>query len=159
MATAMSASGTLGAQVTRDNDASSFFASGTDTSVSWESEVRDDGGLWSAGSPTLFTLPVDGWWSVGGQIHYSGNASGSGHFRFATTIQRVSGPVNLARSQAFHTLSGEEYMQQVHTRHYFNAGDQVRLRGYQDTGSAMSLLTALNLASNHFYAFYEGPAA
>ena len=159
IATTMAASGTLGVLVTRDNDSTSFFGASTDTSMVWESEVRDDGGLWSAGSPTLFTLPATGWWSVGGQIHYSGNASGDGNFRFATSIQRVSGPVNLARTQAFCTLSGEEYVWQVHTRQYFNSGDQVRMRGFQDTPNAMSLLTSLGLASNHMYAYYEGPGA
>jgi hypothetical protein len=159
MATTMAASGTLGALVTRTSDGTSFFAASTDTSVVWQSEVRDDGGLWSAGAPTLFTLPTTGWWAVGGQIHYSGNLSSDTHYRFATTIQLVAGPANLARTQAWHSISDEEFIHQVHTRQYFDAGDQVRLRGFQDTGSAMSILTSLGLASNHFYAYYEGPGA
>lgn len=159
VATTMAASGTLGALVTRTSDSTSFFGASSDVSIVWQSEVRDDGGLWSAGSPTIFTLPTTGWWAMGGQTHYSGNLSGSTHYRFATTIQKVSGTVNLARTQNWFSISDEEFIQQVHTRQYMTAGDTIRLNGFQSTGSAMTLLTALDLASNHFYAYYEGPGA
>jgi hypothetical protein len=158
IATAMAASGTLGVLVTRTNDSTSLFTSATEVAVPWESEVRDDGNLWTSGSNTRLTLPTTGWWSIGGQIHYSGNASGSGNFRFATTI-RVNNSANIARTQSFNTLSAQEYIWQVHTRQYFTAGDYVELRGFQSTANAMSILTAFALASNHFYAYYEGPGA
>jgi hypothetical protein len=158
MATSMSASGTLGALVTRTNDSASLFTNNTEVAVPWESEVRDDGNLWTSGSNTRLTLSATGWWAVGGQIHYSGNASGSGNFRFATTI-RVNDTTNIARTQSFNTLSAVEYVWQVHTRQYFTAGDYVTLRGFQNTGNAMTLLTAFGLCSNHFYAYYEGPGA
>jgi hypothetical protein len=158
MATAMAASGTLGALVTRTSDGTSFFGASTDTDVVWQSEVRDDGDLWTSGANTRLTLPATGWWSVGGQIHYSGNLSSDTHFRYATSI-RLNGTTNIARTQGWHSISDEEMIWQVHTRRYFTAADYVTLRGFQDTASAMSILTSLGTASCHFYAFYEGPGA
>lgn len=158
MATAMAApaASTYGALVTRTSDGTSFFGASVDTDVVWQSEIRDDGDLWTSGANTRLTLPVTGWWSVGGQIHYSGNVSGDTHFRFATSI-RLNGTTNIARTQPWCSISDEEYVWQVHAgKRYFTAGDYVTLRGFQDTPSAMSILTSLGAASNHFYAFYEG---
>jgi hypothetical protein len=45
------------------------------TLITWDNEVRDDGGFWSAGAPTKFVIPATGWYAVGHNIQHANNAS------------------------------------------------------------------------------------
>lgn len=56
---------TSAARACRVQRAAALNVTTTDTAVSWDTEVRDDGGFWNSGQPTRLTAPEDGWYHVG----------------------------------------------------------------------------------------------
>jgi hypothetical protein len=166
IATAMGATATptYGAKVTGPTGTTavasltSAFASGSDVAVTWGTELHDDGGIWSAGSSTRMTVPTggDGWWAVGGRIHFSGNLGTVGDYRFAVTI-KMSG-TNRGRYQLHETVKNyaNGWVLQSSDVIYAVGGDYFELFGFQDSGTAMSILTTVGEGSNSFYAFRLG---
>jgi hypothetical protein len=134
----------------------SCFAASSDVAVTWGTTVRDDGGLFSALTPSRLTAAVADWYEVGGRIHFSGNTTGA-TFRMATTI-KVNG-TNKARNQVQSTSPNfaPGFVVPVHDVLYLNAGDYVELFGFQDTTAAMSILTTVGEASNSFYLKRDTP--
>lgn len=151
---------TIGARVTTPTGTTavasltSAFASGSDVAVTWSTEVRDDGNMWTSGASTRLTVPSggDGWYAVGGRIHFSGNLGAVGDYRFAVTV-RMSG-ANKGRFQPHETVKNyaNGWVLPVSDVMYAVAGDYFELFGFQDSGSAMSILTTVGEASNSFYA-------
>jgi len=60
----------------------------TNTPISFDTEARDDDGLWVIGSPTVFTIPKAGIWYFGSSVAYDSNSTG-----FRETRLRVNGSV------------------------------------------------------------------
>jgi hypothetical protein len=86
----------LAAAVRRSTSLS--VATATNTYPTYDTVIRDDGGMWNAGSPTLLTTPLAGWYLAVGDLAWDGAAtlysntwlndgtiSGSGHEVEATS--------------------------------------------------------------------------
>ena len=50
---------------------SQSIAASTAVAISFDTEVRDNGDLWSAASPTRLTAPVAGWYNITGGVHWA----------------------------------------------------------------------------------------
>lgn len=48
----------------------------TFTTITLDTEVADQGGLWTSGAPTLLTFPEDGLYIAGGELLFASNATG-----------------------------------------------------------------------------------
>lgn len=102
----------------------------TITDISWVgTDGYDTDSYWSAGSPTLITLPFTGKYRFLFSGAWEGNATGTREMYL-----RTSGGTTLVRAERGGNGTYDSCMQLSWEKHY-TAGDQVKASVYQDTGA------------------------
>lgn len=117
------------------NAGSIAVATATLQYMTFDSEVRDDGGLHSTSSNTdRLTALVSGWYYAWGCLAFEANAAG---YR-VTTIRLNAGATSLS-SHVFPAASGNATVAPVGTLCYLAAGDYIRLGAYHTAGVTLNI--------------------
>lgn len=115
-----SATARIGARVSRST--AQTIANATLTEASFDTEERDDGGIWAIGSPTQLVAPADDWYHVLGGVQWASSSTGirniyiyvNGTFVPPGEEDAASGPTAVR--------------QQISAALYLDAGDIVTIR-------------------------------
>lgn len=104
----------------------------TATPISWSSGPADLN-LWVFTSPTVFTFPIAGWWTLKLGATFAANASGTRMFwwQYGTRV------LGIERKPA--TPGGWPSSATVEAEEEFLAGDTVSAWVFQDSGAALNL--------------------
>ena len=124
----------VGAFVSRSTTQS--FSNGTPAAVSFDTEVRDDGGCWTSGAATRLTVPTDqsGWYVIAGSVWMAG-ATGNGRRLFI----RLNGTTEIAGSSVAAPGEHNDPRLNCSTPYYLTAADYVELIVDQNQGSAVNI--------------------
>lgn len=110
----------------------------------------------SAGAPTLWTVPIDGWWTLSGGVGFNGNAGGSQR----DALWFIDGATIVAgRARTFAETGIAATPLSVEARTIpllLSAGQTVALVPAHNVGSA--LLTATGTFASYMSVTYSGPA-
>lgn len=123
----------IGARVLRSTTSQSI-SNTSDTDAIWNSEETDTSGIWTVGSPTIFTIPYAGMWRIDAQISWEANGTG---WRLASLKQGAS---VIARD----VISGNadtQHQNHVGTTMVLAAADQIKVTVYQNSGGNLNLDT------------------
>jgi hypothetical protein len=104
------------------------------TAVSFDTEIRDDGSIWSSGSPTRFTAPVDGWYVIAGSVSWSAR---TGYSR--RLIILLDGSSWIGKSGVPAPSDYNDPAQSVAVVYYMTAGQYVEFAVLQNSGSSLNL--------------------
>jgi hypothetical protein len=110
--------------------------SGVITAISFTSTHYNAGPVWSAGSPTRFTAPVNGIYLMSGGLVFDSNVTGMRQIYI-----RVVGSDDLAIHSSGALVSGLHEMS-ISTVHYLTAGQYIEIMAFQSSGAALNVLTA-----------------
>lgn len=139
----------LGSRVSRGTNQTGVVTS-TLTKVTFDAVRYGDTSWWSAGSPTKITLPLTGYYTVGGVVEFSANVNGERYadiFKNNTTIvSELAGGV-ACTTGGFPVCQGSSPA-------LFAAGDFIEMRVYQNSGTDRILLT--EPWGPDMWAFFEG---
>jgi hypothetical protein len=116
--------------------ANQSIGSGAFAPVSFDTVVRNDGGLWSAGQPTRLTCPEAGWYEFGGGVEWAANATGRrllGVRKNAATHLRIVSENSNSGTYETRMVVG--------VTDYFAAGDYVELTLYHDVGISLNAIS------------------
>jgi hypothetical protein len=135
-----------GAFVTRSTDQ----AVGNDDfdAVSFDTELYDTDDYWDIGSPTVFTIPADGYYAAGGSLNWDSAANGTAGVRGANVF--LNGTDNVANLEwPTSGLTGAEAWQSVSSGPLpLTMGDTLQFVAYQFNVAAASVDV---MASNDWY--------
>lgn len=119
-------------------NASFSLANNARTAVSFSAETYDDNNYWSSGNPTQVTIPEAGWYGVSAYISYANNSSG-----IRETQIVINGTPAIVAADERMPVSGDVTLVTITGFHYFNAGDYVKFQLFQNSGSSMTVTTAV----------------
>jgi hypothetical protein len=124
----------------------------TAAAITFDTEVRDDGGYYDAGSPTRLTITNAGWYVLTGSVQFAANATGlrRAYFRVNNTTDYSVASVNAVSSAGLVTVPVAAAVL------YLAAGDYVELWARQDSGG--SLNTALAECQIHRLGVASSPS-
>lgn len=132
----------IGALVRRTTAQS--IATATWTTIEFDAEVRDDGGLHDTGSNTgRLTAPVDGWYHVTGAAEFASNGSGGRWLRL-----RLNGTTIVRRINKLSNAGGNPDGHDISLSRYLAAGDYIELQAFQDSGGNLDVTTEDPFAPN-----------
>ena len=106
--------------------------SSTNTVIPFSEALWDTGGFWTAGSPTVFTIPADGVYLVGVQVIYATNSNG---MRVVDVLTNASN-ARLNRTQVCASSGGSTALNATAALD-LSAGDTISLGLWQNSGSAV----------------------
>ena len=124
----------------------------TATAITFDSEVRDNGGMHSTVSQTSrITVPsgAAGYYIIGGSVTFDSNATGVRQVHV-----RLNGTLSLAISES-NSVSANALNQDVVTAYPLAVADYVELVVYQTSGGNLNI-QANNNYSPHFWVVYTG---
>jgi hypothetical protein len=127
----------------RAERAAALNVTGTLAAISWDTEVRDDGGLWDVGAPTRLTAPSAGWYWIVGGLRTTNNSG-----TWIQTQIRRNGTDNIASSENVFTTSTTPKFHTLSTLYYLNASDYVELTAV--AGGTMALDVTTHSKSQFF---------
>jgi hypothetical protein len=111
-------------QLTSDED----VGSATNTTIAWDAEVADTSGFWDAGSPTVFTIPSNGWYEISANLSFvSASSQSSGRIL-------VDGAVFYGMAESDTDTAGTDAVNMVTAPIYLTAGQTVECQGFQQNG-------------------------
>ena len=117
-------------RVTRNADQS--ISSGG-TAISWDNEVRDDGGFWaSSPNPTRLTAPDDGWYMFAACANAGVTTSDSFDVRV-----HLNG-TNIANTRHYETTNSVNFRQSIAGIVYMTAGQYLEL--FLDVGATQTVI-------------------
>lgn len=108
----------------------------TSTYASFGSELVDQDNYFSLSNPTYLTIPATGWYVVSAYAVYG--AITAGGYRY-TYIEVNSPSTIIAEDIRSSSPSGVATEVNLSGIHYFSAGDVVKLRAHQSSGSTITL--------------------
>lgn len=113
-------------------------ATATTVTLSLDTDVQDVYGMWSAGSPTIITAPVKGWYRCSAFVQWAAQAtSQASEIRFVVNgSTQVTCGLDMNSDNThptYHTCSTELYLQ---------AGDQVTVTVVQRSGGTVAVTNA-----------------
>lgn len=125
----------------------------TFTAVSFDTEVFDQEGFWSVGSPTLLTMPEEGLYIFGACAKWAANDTGTRELGFRLdggTIIRID-------DQPVESTSGATLTPWMNLSYQYrlNAGSTLELVARQESGGALNLVAEAD-DSITFWAIYAG---
>lgn len=128
-----SSSGSVSAcHVTRST--SQTFTTGSEAAISYDGAVRNDGGLWIAGSPTRFTAAEAGWHGGGASVWWTAS-TGLGR----RLIVRLGGSTLLARASTTAPADHNDPSLCVSWQYYLTAGQYVEYSCMQNQGGDVTI--------------------
>lgn len=110
-----------------------FSISSGGTAISWDNEVRDDGGFWSVGSPTRLTIPDTAWYCVMGTVN-----SGAGTSDTMSVTIRLNGSTIIMWAKDYETTNSVAFGATPGGIVYLTAADYLEM--LVDVGATQSLL-------------------
>lgn len=119
-----------GARVRRTTNQA--VATATFTPISFDTTFYNVGGIWSAGSPTRLTAPVDGYYEVKGQVRWANNTTNTRGLWF-----QKNGTGN--RIQGVYAPAMNSLEQSTSTVIQLTAGDYIEVLAYQDSGGSLNI--------------------
>ena len=122
----------IGAIVTITSDFSLNDA--TPTAITWSKEIRDDGDLWTSGSPTRFTIPSDGWYSISAFTWWNADSDNG-----RRVYIRVNGNLTIGRQSVSSPSTHNDPTNSVSAVYYLVVGDYVELIGDQNANNALAV--------------------
>ena len=118
----------------------SITSSDLTTAVSFDTEDADTDGYWDAGSPTIFTIPEDGFYIVTAQAYWAASSVFSHIGLFLALNGDMSAASRRVATQYWQQPSGTSNPRQnVTFAGKLSAGDTIQLHAYQNSGSARSI--------------------
>jgi hypothetical protein len=127
------------AHVTRA--ATQAITTAVETAISFDTEVRDDGGYWVVGSPTRLTIPATGWYNLSGHTIWEANTTG---IRYGALMK--NGTDYLAYvSNGPHATNGN-FRENLAINVYLTAGDYIEMKVTHDRGSNLNAGGGLSVA-------------
>jgi hypothetical protein len=131
----------IAARVTRNTALS--IASSTVVYPDWDTVAADTGGFWSAGAPTLFTIPSAGLYLVGAFCDFGGGTLTNG-YRAVRIEETPAGNIVANTTIPNGTWNGTTWVVQagaltVSVIYYCTAGMTLRVRLFQSSGTACNL--------------------
>lgn len=124
----------------------------TANALSWDSIGIDDLAGWSAGTPTRWTVPMTGWYTLAGSVAFSGDSTGSTRdaLWFVNGAIVTADRARSAPSAASHTVEARTLPQ------FLAAGQYVELvAAHNATGS---INTATGTLASYMSVTYSRPA-
>lgn len=103
------------------------------TAISWDVEVRDDGGFWSAGSPTRLTAPDTAWYTI---LAVGNNGAGTQDSVVATL--RLNGTTPISYGRQYETTNSVLWTANIVGAFYLSGSDYVEF--LLDTGTSQNVL-------------------
>lgn len=119
--------------------ATQAVATGTNVTISFDTDVQDVYGMWSSGSPTNLVAPVQGWYDIGVWVTWAATSGGGGPFEVHF---RQNGTDVMAGSTQIQN-DNTHVTQQLHSaKVYCAAGDVMTIIVVQRTGSSLNINAA-----------------
>jgi hypothetical protein len=114
----------------------------TMTDVSWSSSIRNEYGMWSAGSPTLVTIPAgaDGLYMVVHSIQWASQAVAAGQRLARLDVGGVE--QMYVTVPATSNLNATAICSQLTHPMIMTGGEQITGRGFQTSGGALNIASA-----------------
>lgn len=138
--------------------ASQTITTGAETTANacaWDTVAYDELGAWTAGSPTRWTCPLAGWWTVSGGVSFNGSASGSQRDAI-WFINGANFTAGRARTYAETSISAVPLTVEARTMPLLLAvGDYVQLVPVHNIGSSIG--TATGTLAPYMAVTYSGP--
>lgn len=138
--------------------ASQTITTGTETTANacaWDTINYDELGAWTAGSPTRWTCPLAGWWTLAGAVSFNGSSGGSQRdaIWFVNGVNITSGR---ARTYAETSIAAVGLTVEARTIPQLLAvGDYVQLIPVHNIGSSIG--TATGTLAPYMAVTYSGP--
>lgn len=133
-----------------------------DTVISWDTADANIGGMWTAGSPTLVTIPKTGMYQVSVSVFFDVAATaGTARNVHLALNGSASGQFIESDSRAM-TANTEGRQPKFSQSFVFTAGDVLRAIAYQDSGGPINLATPVLGVATQIYTRmtvnYQGPS-
>lgn len=128
-----------GALVTRSTDLS--VANDTFTVIDWDTEEYDTDGYWAAGSPTKFTIPIDGYYMAGVIVRWKATNNAVAGVRNCSISDDTGSSQALAEQEwPSSGLTGAlMHMSTVMPPRHFTAGQWLEATAYQYSSGALDV--------------------
>jgi len=123
-------------------DTAQSIPNNTETALSFTLATKNDGGVWSAGSPTRLTAPVGGWYLVVAHIYWDTNATGYRALRL-----RWNGSITFGSTERAAHANARAYS--VTSLLYLFVGDYAEAIVFQNSGGVRTI-RAVTATSPHF---------
>jgi hypothetical protein len=109
----------------------------TMTTVSYSSALRNEFGMWSAGSPTLVTIPYDGLYAVVHTVLFASQAVAAGIRIARLDVGGVEQVYTVTPTTS--GLNSTVITQQVSYQMVMTAGEQIEGKCFQTSGGALNI--------------------
>jgi hypothetical protein len=106
----------------------------TPTAISFDSEVRDDGGFYSSANPTRFTAIADGWYVFSSTCRWAG-ANSYGRRLYA----RLNGTTELSGTSVISDPDHNDPRQNVSGIYYLSENDYIEFMLDQNSGGTINI--------------------
>lgn len=142
--------------------AATFATASGDTIVPWDAADVNIGGMWTAGSPTLVTIPKTGQYLVSVSLYFD-VAVTAGVARNVHLAMNGTTSAQFIESDSRAITPNAEGRQPKFSQSFiFNAGDVLRVVAYQDSATTINLTTPVLGGATQIYnrmsVTYQGPA-
>lgn len=118
---------------TVSNSSAQTLSNGSSTTLSWDTEVRDDGGMWVVSpNPERIDIVVDGWYAVSLNVRWATNGTG-------VRIIRVKNSTATLIDSSAGAVSGVSLTQSASSVYFLSAGDYVYAEAYQNSGGNLDI--------------------
>ena len=124
-----------------EQDLDQLIGTSSPVTINFGVEIRDDGGLYSLGAPTIMTAPSAGWYAVQSGFSMTANANDGNIASWIVKVAAVDDSERIIAATTFRNPSGSLARATVATTDYFEAGDYVYVRAIRtNSGGGISLL-------------------
>lgn len=117
------------------NNGSVTILNNTPTSITFATELIDQDNFFSAGSPTLLTVPTSGWYIATGFVTFASNATG---------VRKVNITVNTVAEAtiAQDAMASDVTTITISSLFWLSAGNYLQLQVYQNSGGNLAVTTS-----------------
>lgn len=122
----------IGASVSRSTALS--IPNATPTPITWNNEIIDHGGCWTAGDPTKLTAPVDGWYAITAFAWWDGDNDGGRRLYI-----RLNATTTIGRQSVVSPAAHNDVANSVSALYYLEAGEYVDVIADQNAGNALNI--------------------
>lgn len=125
------------------NSATQTIAAGTNTALTFNTEVHDTDECWDSGSPTRFTAQRDGYYMAGGGFLLASGQITSGGIRL-NCFTRVNGATYVGGGSDVNTVNGQDAVASCPGQGMFwlSTGDYVEIMAYNGFGTSKTVSAA-----------------
>jgi hypothetical protein len=131
-ATAPEWTGAIGVCVSRANALS--IPSATPTAITWDNEVRDDGGCWAVGNPTKLYAPIAGWYIINAFAWWDGDDDCGRRLYIL-----ANGVTTIGRQSVGVTTYHNDPTNSVSAVYYLSANEYVEIMADQNANNALNI--------------------